>query len=141
MAGSFAQFSRKLGAVARDVSDKSALTRLGVAAKADAAEAVKGDLGDLSMSNWRRGKPIQIGARFDVKGTTVDVMATPRSRGPWRVLESGRSAGVSKRRGRPVSASAGKGTWSDAVKLMEDRTPKRAADHVGKVLAKHLIRG
>lgn len=139
MADSFAQFARKLEQVERDMSDRATLTRLGMGAKDDFAEAVRGDFGDLSMSNWRRGRPIEMQARFTVSASEVTVEPAGRARGPVTVAERGRRAGVSNRRasrGRRYGASAGKGTWTDAEKLMVDRTPKRAHDELVKSLRK-----
>lgn len=128
------------------------LDAIGKAAKQDAAEAVRSDLGDMSMSHWWRGRPIEIQARYDVRSDhEVDLAPTPRSRGPWRVLEDGRRAGgafdlvqVGRRRkdgtrrgrsrGRNQGATSGKSTWSDASRLMEQRTPQRVQDEHVKAL-------
>lgn len=133
-------------AIEHDLESRQVLNRIGVAAKKDADEAVGGDVSDRSMSGWWRGRPIQVGARFDVvSADEVKVSPTPRSRGPWRVLEEGRQAGTSKsRRGRAprtVGATRGKGTWSDAVDKMERRTPERFARELNTVLRRHLTGG
>jgi hypothetical protein len=135
LADDLSALARKMDEFADKISGQAmarTLSTIGVKAKADVGEAVRGDLGDMSMSNWRRGRPIQLSARFDVQGDdTIEVTPTPRARGPMRVLEQGRRAGVSRgtrrRRARPVSASAGKGTWSDASRLIAERTPRRVA--------------
>jgi hypothetical protein len=118
---------------------KPDLNKLGVLAKAEVGRAVVGDIGDLSMSNWRRGKPIQVTGRFDVDGSKVTVTPAPRARGPMRVLEDGRQArgaqskvsfrtlksgAVKARRGKTTArggATRGRGTWTDAAGNM-DRT-------------------
>lgn len=136
----FASFNRKLDTFRDQLDGRQLQDRLhaiGKAAKDDASEAVKSDLGDQSMSHWRRGKPIQVVARYDFKSDhEIEVTPAPRARGPFTVLERGRSAGVSKgRRGRPgrvVSASRGKRTWSDAETLMDKRTPARVDRYVVK---------
>lgn len=153
----FGAFAQKLSRIERDITDRRVLTKIGVAAKRDVAEAVRHDLGDQSMSNWRRGKPIQIGGRFDIVGDGVLVSPERRARGPFRVLEDGRSAGMSRgRKGgkrrrvngvivtstalapRRVGAMAGRSTWTDAVRLMEKRTPVRFHDETKTVLRRHL---
>lgn len=132
-------FNRKLA----DLSDsltkdtKKLLNRVGMEGKAVAADAVKADIGDLSMSNWRRNKPIQITSRFNLTSdSSVEILPAPRASGPMRVLESGRSAGMSKgkkRKGR-VGATAGRGTWSDATKKMETELPRVVQDHTRDTL-------
>lgn len=140
----FAAFNRKLDRF-RDQLDgrqlQAALDAIGKAAKEDAAEAVRSDLGDQSMSHWRRSRPIQIVARYDFPSDhEISVTPAPRARGPFTVLEEGRRAGVSKgrrgRAGRPVSASTGKQTWTEAAALMDRRTP----DRVDKYVVKAAIR-
>ena len=142
MTTDLAGLAKKLDALQKDLTGaalKNALTKVGMEGKALTATAVKGDLGDLSFSNWRRGRPIPIGVRFNVlSDTAVEFVPTPRSNGPMRVLEDGRRAGVSKgrkRKGR-VGATAGRGTWSDATKKMETELPKVVQDHVRTVLRK-----
>lgn len=137
MAETFAGFERKLAAIERDLTDKRTLTRLGVQAKGDAVEALRADIGDQSLSNWRRRRPIDLTPRFEIEGDQVHVAPKRGAVGPTRVLTAGRQAGVS-RRGRPVSASRGKGTWDDAVELMERRTPERVHREVQAVLRRHL---
>ena len=127
------------------------LTKVGLEAKEQAAKAVqsegsrRGSLGDQSMSNWRRGNPFKIGARFDIEGTTVSVTPDRRASGPWRVLEEGRASGGSfdmvlvgrarkdgtrrgRSRGRNQGGTTGKRTWSDAEKLIEAKVPPVAIE-------------
>lgn len=155
MADTFASYGARLDKVNRSLAGPDAqklLHAIGKAAKDDAGEAAAGDLGDRSMSHWRRGNPIELAARYDLTSdTALDVSPTPRSRGPWRVMEDGRKSGsasdlvqVGKRRkdgtrrgksrGRNQGATQGKGTWSDASALMADRTPGRVQDEHLKVL-------
>jgi hypothetical protein len=118
---------------------KKKLNKIGVAAKGDVLDALKSDIGDTSMSNWRRKKPIKISARYDHKGDyAIEVKPSKSSHGPWKVLEDGRRPGHSKPtkrspNGRRYSASKGKKTWSNAVDLMEKRMPDRLDDVVLKV--------
>jgi hypothetical protein len=137
---------------------------VGMESKGDVDKAVRSDLGDLSMSGWRRGRPIQITGRFDLGRRAGDVEISPqkRARGPMRVLEQGRNKGSGfgfagpgintrtgvtsftasgrvrqqrSRRGRRWNGyTAGKGTWSDAVKIMERQTPPRVAKAVRRAL-------
>lgn len=125
----------------------------------DVAQAVRGDIGDSSMSGWRRGNPIEIvGA---VEGGSAIVPVRP-ARGPMRVLESGRNtyaAGdrrnsgmyTSKKTGmtrqktrkvkRSVAAHGGKGTWSDARALIESNLAKRSRDALHRVMAGIFTKG
>lgn len=142
MANDLLQFAADLNRLASNLTGqqmRSVMTELGVAAKKDAEDAVRRDIGDLSMSNWRRGRPIQIGARFDVTtATIVNVTPTPRSRGPFKVLEQGRQAGMSRgtrrRAARRVGRSRSQRTWTDAERIVEQRTPKRAMDAMTKLI-------
>jgi hypothetical protein len=87
----------------------------------------------------RRGRPIQIALRFDIKSdTSVEMLPAPRAAGPMRVLEQGRRGGVSKgrkRKGR-VGSTAGRGTWTTAVNRMADDLPKVVHRHTQATLRK-----
>ena len=133
---------------------KALLMKIGMAAKGDAAEALRADIGDMSMSNWRRGKPFDLAARFDIlSDSEVEVLPARKAAGPWRVLEEGRKPGGAydlvqvgrrrkdgtrrgKSRGRNQGATAGKGTWSDALAIMDAKTPGR----VNAEIENHLRR-
>lgn len=138
--------ARRLDRLANDLSGKALqdmLHAVGKAAKDDVAHAVRGDLGDLSMSNWRRGRPIQIAARYELVGDSgIEVLPAKRAAGPVRVLESGRQAGESRaRRGRSsrrVSATAGKGTWTAATERVERLTPARIKPELTKAIARQF---
>ena len=155
MADTFESYARRLDKLNRSLSGpdmEKLLATVGMAAKKDAAEAVAGDLGDHSMSHWRRGAPIPIEARFDVvSDNVVEVTPSKRTRGPWRVLEEGRKGGAAtdlvqvgrrrkdgtrrgKSRGRNQGATSGKATWSDGEALMASRTPGRVNDEWQKAL-------
>jgi hypothetical protein len=132
MAGDFAALERKLDALGRELSGAAKTKRLhelGRAAKQDVAEAVRADLGDLSFSRWRPGRPIQMTARYDLESDGLAVVPTPRSRGPFRVLEQGR-------RGGKHGTTAGRQSWSDAERLMQQRMPKRVFEQVGDAMRK-----
>jgi hypothetical protein len=179
MAQSLGAFAKKIERVGDELNGEAArkrLTRVAVETKKDVDEAVKGDLGDTSMSGWRRGKPFDIKGRFDIKSDAeFEVNPVPRGRGPMRVLEQGRNQGgaggfhgpgVAQRDGKNVLAgetarnkngklrkvrtfkakrwngrTQGKGTWSDAVGLMQDRVPARIATQFHKDLLKILGKG
>jgi hypothetical protein len=145
VADDFSALARKVDRLATEFSDRAIADlnkRVGMETKKDVDAAVKGDLGDLSMSNWRRGKPIQVTGRFDIDGDSLVISPAARSRGPMRVLEDGRRAGTARgtrrRRSRPVSATAGKSTWSDAVQIMEREVPGRIAKQVNKAIRSAL---
>jgi hypothetical protein len=145
VADDFSALARKMDRLATEFGDRAVADlnkRVGMETKKDVDAAVRGDLGDLSMSNWRRGKPIQISGRFDVEGSDLIISPAARSRGPMRVLEDGRRAGVARARrgraGRRVSSSRGKSTWTDAVRIMEREVPGRIAKQVNKAIRSAL---
>jgi hypothetical protein len=136
------QLAVKLQRVSDDIGDNAKVLRqVGMEGKDIIKRAVSSDLGDTSFSNWRRGRPVQILGRFDAQGTSaVEISPAGRARGPMRVLEQGRRAGVSKgrkRKGR-VGATAGRRSWTDAVQRMETELPKVMREHVQTVLRKHF---
>jgi hypothetical protein len=141
VADDLAGFARKMGKLGDELSGaalKRIATSVVVEAKKDADKAVRADLGDTSMSGWRRGRPIPIQARFDVKNESqVEVLPSPRSRGPWRVLNDGRKAGTSRRRRRSGS-TRGKNTWDEAAREIERRTPERVSKEVNQAVRRAL---
>lgn len=165
-AQTFGAFAKKIERVADELNGSAAesrLTKVALQTKPDVAEAVKGDLGDTSMSGWRRGKPFDVLGRYEIKSDTeFEITPQRKGYGPMRVLEQGRqaySAGDKRRKGsykskktglvterfravkRNVGATRGKGTWSDAVGLMQDRVPNRIAKQFRKDLSKILGKG
>jgi hypothetical protein len=139
-----ASFARKLERVRADLSDDRVMVAVGVEGKKLGNRAITADAGgNLALTNWRRGRPLNLAVRFDQVGDrTVQIAPAPRSRGPVRVLTSGRQPGMSKaRRGRGprrVGATAAKGTWTEATDVMRRELPKVAAQHTTAVLAKHF---
>lgn len=131
--------SVKLDRLARDLTDRRLLESVGMEGKKIGTAAVRGDTGgDARMSNWRRGRPINLASRYDVVSeTAVQIAPGARARGPVRVLTSGRRAGVS-RRGRRYGASQGKGTWDRASDEMATQLPKVAQRHTSTVIRKHF---
>jgi hypothetical protein len=145
MADDLSAFARKMDRLATEFGDRAIADlnkRVGMETKKDVDAAVRGDLGDLSMSNWRRGRPIQVSGRFDVEGDSLIISPAARARGPMRVLEDGRRAGQSRgtrrRASRRVSSSRGKSTWSDAVRIMERGVPGRIAKQVNRAIRQAL---
>ena len=139
-----ARFAVKLDRVAKDLTDDKLLQSVGMEGKKIATAALRADVGgDTSLSNWRRGKPSNLTPRFDVTSdSAVEITPPKRGRGPWRVLEEGRNAGMSrgtkKRAPRRVSASRAKGTWSSATETMERDLVKVAERHTSEVLRRHF---
>ena len=172
MAGTgFGDLSHRMDLLAREMggqAQQARLKRVGVLSKADINEAVRADLGDMSMSGWRRGNPHEIVGRFDLQGDSAVAMTpSPKGRGPMRVLESGRNQGnaggvsgpgisadgttrrtksgavrkVRARRGRRWNGTTrGKGTWTDATKIMEAKMPARYEHALVADMAK-LLKG
>ena len=114
------------------------LLRVATKVQPDAAAEVRADLGDLDMSHWTRRRPIQILTEAKLSDPKMAVVRPrPRTRGPWRVLESGRrswQAGEGKLRfvqtktkglrtrhrivKRNVGGSGGRATWSRSTVAM-----------------------
>lgn len=114
--------------------------------KTNVDDAVRGDIGDLSMSNWTRKKKVEIvGVVMKQSDGSVAIQPARYALGPARVLDRGRlpyAAGarrnsgryISKRTGlvtqktrvvkRAGSATAGKGTWGDVEMTLAEDSPK-----------------
>lgn len=115
-----AQVKRTMLATERAVKSKTPLYKTIQASKTILESEARKDMGgNLSLSNWRRGKPVNVRIRDDWKNVGGDAelasMITPRPIGPMVVMTHGRNAGVSNRRksrGRPYPGSRGKGTWT-----------------------------
>lgn len=156
----FNRVERKLKAIEAVITDDNAdrLKKVGKKSEADVENAVRGDLGDLSLSNWRRGDPIEITGWSEVRSShEVEVGPRKIARGPMRVLSEGResySAGdrrfngyrVRKRDGAVIAktrkartnvfASSGRGTWERAKSAIE----KNAAKRMQEVLHEDLVK-
>ena len=149
----FASFAHRVDQFINGISDaelKKIMTRLGVEAKADATTAASSDLsGDPKFSGWAP----TLETRFDHIGEgRISFHPTARSAGPWTVAEFGRNstAGppmrgprltktgrVSKARTKRWNGrTAGKGTASDALAVIEAQTPKRFEDELKKAIRK-----
>mgnify|MGYP003332992495 CR=1 FL=1 len=111
--------------------------RVAMDTKSDVDEAVRGTLGDQSMSGWRRKKPIVIKGRFDVV-SDHEFVVKPNVPGPMVVLEFGRHHNktgpvkrYSKKTGRQLRTkrwngrTSPKNTWSKADTLMRSRVTER----------------
>jgi hypothetical protein len=109
---------RKSRAMVKAVTDQGPLIGLAKRSKETLASEARRDMGgDMGLSNWRPGKPIQVKIRDDIKelGHVSHLKITPRPFGPMAVITHGRKGGVSSRRksrGRSYGSSAGKGTWT-----------------------------
>ena len=136
---SLAGLARKVQRIEKELSDESLMRAVGMKGKQIGNSAIQSAAGgDLALSNWRRGRPLNLAVRFDnVNPSTLEIGPRPRARGPVRVLTDGRKAGTS-RRGRPVSSSRGKGTWDKASAEMDRELPDVARKHTSKVLRKHF---
>ena len=126
---------------------EAAMHKAGKKGKGLADKAVAADIGDMSMSGWRRSKPIEIKSRYDMLGESGLMIRPARSAvGPMRVLESGRNSAAGPRMTGPRLLKSGKaskakqkryngrtdgkGTWSDA----EDAMNKELPDIVAKAV-------
>ena len=163
MADDLAGFGRKIETIAKKLDTeqrKQRLERIGETASAIANQSLTADIGDHSLSHWRRkgGDPVDmtIGFKADVDGGTVEVRPNVRqAAGPWRVRESGRKSYAagdrrnsgtykSKKTGqvrqktrkvkRNVAAAGGHQTWSKAVAEMAKQVPEVAHKDVQAIL-------
>lgn len=165
--GDLDPFVRKIDTFTRDLAGeggKALINAIGLGAKDDIEEAVRRDLGDTSMSGWRRGKPIQVRGMYTVNDNdTVTIEPGRPSRGPMRVLEDGRNRGnsggfqgpgVNARTGKTLKSNAGKvkvrtrrtkrwngyttgkHTWSDAIDVILRETPERAQEAFRKLITR-----
>lgn len=150
MAGDLAGLQRKIEMLEREFSGEAGRRRLGAIGrdtKKDVDEAVRGDLGDQSMSGWRRSKPIQIRGRYDIV-SDHELRIYPNAAGPMVVLEVGRNHAkarptpVFNKRGKQTKRSkwngrtSGKRTWSHAEALINARVPARVDRQVVKSISK-----
>lgn len=95
----------------------SVLNEIGLEVKPLVESGVASELGDSSMSGWRRGAPIKIAGRYDIYSESAPdqssaeqslvVRPTPRARGPMRVLERGRHMGSTGRIEGPAIVQTG----------------------------------
>lgn len=156
-------FAAKLDGIANDLSAqgmKKALEQVGEKGVDIADRAVKNDIGDMSMSGWRRGNPFNIASDAKPLGDSgVEIAPQRKVRGPMRVLEEGRrsyvagdrrQSGVRTRKSdgavmaktrrvkRNTSATSGKQTWSDATAVMEKQLPIIVRDAVRESLGKRF---
>jgi hypothetical protein len=174
MAGNdFAAFAAKMQAVQRDLSgvtSRQQMARVGAKLAPEIDQAVRADIGDNSMSGWRRSGPIQVvGTSRPLSDHSVVVEPVRAAKGPMAVLERGRNQGnasgfsgpgVNRKTGttrrtksgavgkvrafkakRWNGTTRGKGTMADASQAIRRRAPGLVEDEVVRTLAKHLRRG
>lgn len=141
MADDLREFASRLDRLAKDLSGpqmKQVMTSLGVDAKKDIVTAVDRDIGGSTFSRWPRAS--LVGGFEHVGDGSISIEPQRRSRGPMRVAEQGRRAGMSngrRRKGR-VGATRGRGTWTDAGALIEKNTLVRAEREIHKLISKSL---
>ena len=141
---------------------KSRLVAIGKECEKDVEKAIRGDIADLSMSGWSRKKPMDVTGHSEIADSVdmglfiagaAKVGVWHRGLGAMRVLQGGRkayAAGDKRRSGtrvrkkdgavvtkfrkvkRNVGATQGKGTWDDAVELIDSNIAERI--HKGIVL-------
>lgn len=166
MAQSLADFNRKLELVAKELdggTGRERMARVGKQTEGDVNDAVRGTLGDQSMSGWTRSNPATIAGASRVIGDGAVFVSAGKASGQMRVLQSGRNQGgfggpaapgrttrTRKGGGSYVTArkakrwngrTQGKGTWDAAADLMAERVPARVAKEVHRALGKHLREG
>lgn len=170
MAQSFADLNRKLDAFGRELSGSAARKRLQKVARDSLPAvnaAVPADIGDQSMSGWRRNNEIPVKAVVAKEGP-VAITPDGRSAGQWRVLEEGRNKGnafglsgpgisadgttrrnkngsvrkVRARKGRRWNGTTdGKETWSDAADAVKREFPGRMGEQLADAMGQYFRRG
>lgn len=171
MVTDLAGFARKMEAVAADLAGETSraqMARVGKALQPEIDRAVSADIGDTSMSGWRRGSPIAVvGSHKVLSDSAVLVQPVKAAKGPMRVLESGRNAGggvgslqgpgilrngttrrnkngmVGKVRRKTAEKrwngyTQGKGTMGDASQVIAKRAPELIRKELQKTLRKRL---
>jgi len=171
VAQSFADLNRKMEAVERDLSgqlSRQAMARVGEAVQGEIEKAVTADIGDTSMSGFRRGNSIKIvGTSKVISDHEVKVQPDPSTgaKGAMAVLERGRNQGnaggmagpgvsadgttrrtksgaVRKVRARQSrrwnGTTRGRGTWSDATEIMTREMPKRYVAELDATIGKFI---
>lgn len=99
-------------------------TEVAVQAKKKLLEVAKTDTGgNNSLSGWRRPprKQVRVRAGFELQ-SDGKALFVPKPNGLWKVLESGRDSGISRKRGtagRVYGRSSGKLTWSRAWTMID----------------------
>ncbi len=143
--GDLDPFIRKIDTFSRRLEDEGTteiLTAVGMGLKSDVDDAVRGDIGDTSMSGWTRrskrnpgAEPFSLTGRYEIEGTSVSVRpannrgAWRKGLGPMRVLESGRA---SYEAGDKRSGGFGK-VRKDGTRKEKFRTVnRRVGGHGGK---------
>lgn len=112
---------------------RSTVTRVATQGKADALEAVEGDLPGRKFHHWRP----KIGARYDLTSdSSATVSGSPV--GPFKVLDVGRKRGkkFSRKRKRVIGwgPTKGRNTWDKAAIKITAETPGRFDKEVVKVI-------
>jgi hypothetical protein len=119
---------RKMQALEKSVTGKGPMIGVAKWSKQILESEARKDMGaDMALSNWRRSKPVKVRVRDDFI-SPQELKITPRPVGPMQVITHGRSAGVSNRRktkGRPISSSRGKGTWTRGRVRVERDAPRQ----------------
>lgn len=155
-----ARFNQKLSDLEQSIAGKGArpmLARIGKAAAKDGTGAIKAKIRDTSMSHFTRKNPVDLSYHAYVTSDHEVVVGPARKAvGPSVILNSGHKAyaagakrltgKMSKKTGkaltrkvkRATGAHGGKGTATEARRLMELRTPKRLDDEVRAALRKQF---
>ena len=167
MASSWEKILRDLNSVVDEMSSEAQLLKAAEVSAKIVDQSVQHTLGDQSMSGWRRGAPIETGGRATV--TPLGVAIEPSTKGPMRVLESGRhmgnasgfaGPGISARTGltsrnksgavRKVRARKGgrwngytrpRHTWSTAESLIRVEFPRAEMVELTRTMGKYFTRG
>lgn len=171
MTNDLASLGHKVTAISNSLEGQTSaamMRRVGKKLEPEIGRAVSADIGDTSMSGWRRGAPIAIvGASRVVNHHAVKVEPVGKSKGPMAVLERGRNIGNSGGMAGPGVSKDGttrrnangslrkvrarkskrwngytraKNTMGDAAEQIGDKAPGLMAKEIRAELAKQLRR-
>ena len=127
----FGDLSRNLRELQRDLQPRrESLTALADRLVPEVKAAVVAELGDDSMSGWRRHAAIPIGGTAFVRKSSVMVVRDRTSAGMMRVLEQGRNQGNAGGMAGPGVSADGttRRTKSGAVRKVANRSGLMVGD-------------
>ena len=132
MSKDFVELGNKLQRVAHGFEDPRVLKAAGIAGKKAALdEAAKAVGGDRAFSGWRKGRPVRLGAGFDITGRG-EVTTKLRPYGVWVVAEKGRKPSDARVLPKRARRRAARGRGGNAQPALSTPWGPRASVSRGK---------
>lgn len=126
--GDLLGLDRKLAQLGDEFTGKAArrrMTAVGLKLRTEVDHAVARDIGDTSMSGWRRSSPIDISGKAEMlSDTELEISPTKRARGPMRTLDVGRNMGNARGIAGPGVSADGTTARTKSGKLRKVRARK-----------------